>query len=94
MPPPSSANAGLLYTAKGTASLLVPVTSVLAAAGGGWRTVFLAASVSNFVAAAMALFVLKPLRARMRATGAVSMAASPVVVNAAAPVRAAAKDAP
>ena len=76
----ASANAGLLYTAKGTAALLVPLTSVVAASGGGWRTVFLAASVSNFVAAAMALFVLKPLRARMRATNA-AMVPTPVVVN-------------
>src|SRR4029078_765036 len=79
----ASANAGLLYTAKGTAALLVPLTSVIAASGGGWRTVFLAASVSNFIAAAMALFVLKPLRARMRATSAPATVAAPVVVNAA-----------
>jgi OFA family oxalate/formate antiporter-like MFS transporter len=93
----ASANAGLLYTAKGTAALLVPLTSVLAASGGGWRTVFLAASVSNFIAAAMALFVLKPLRARMRATTAVGVPPSPVVVGApAAPAaaRAGAKEAP
>jgi OFA family oxalate/formate antiporter-like MFS transporter len=77
----ASANAGLLYTAKGTAALLVPLTSVIAASGGGWRTVFLAASVSNFIAAAMALFVLKPLRAHMRAASSV-VASSPVVVNA------------
>ena len=76
----ASANAGLLYTAKGTAALLVPLTSVIAVSGGGWRTVFLAASVSNFVAAAMALFVLKPLRARMRATSAAAAPPS-VVVN-------------
>jgi MFS transporter, OFA family, oxalate/formate antiporter len=76
----ASANAGLLYTAKGTAALLVPLTSVIAASGGGWRAVFLAASVANFVAAAMALFILKPLRAHMRA--ATSLAGSPVVVNA------------
>ena len=31
----ASANAGLLYTAKGTAALLVPLTSVIAASG--WR---------------------------------------------------------
>ena len=77
----ASANAGLLYTAKGTAALLVPLTSVIAASGGGWRTVFLAASVSNFIAAAMALFVLKPLRAHMRAATS-ALATPPVVVNA------------
>ena len=65
----AAANAGLLYTAKGTASLLVPLTSMLSAARGGWHTVFLAASILNLVAACMALLVLKPLRARMRRYG-------------------------
>jgi OFA family oxalate/formate antiporter-like MFS transporter len=69
----ASANAGLLYTAKGTAALLVPLTSLLAATG-GWRTVFMAASASNFLAAAMALFVLKPLRSHMRVVGAPAVA--------------------
>ena len=40
----AAANAGLLYTAKGTASLLVPLTSMLSTASGGWHTVFLLAS--------------------------------------------------
>jgi OFA family oxalate/formate antiporter-like MFS transporter len=71
----ASANAGLLYTAKGTASLLVPFTSIMAASSGGWRSVFLAAAVLNAIAAAMALVVLKPMRRRMLAP-----AASPAVV--------------
>ena len=58
----ATTNAGLLYTAKGTASLLVPFASVLAVASGGWHTVFVAAAVMNAVAAIMALAVLKPLR--------------------------------
>ena len=58
----ATTNAGLLYTAKGTAALLVPFASVLAAASGGWHTVFVAAAVMNAVAAVMALAVLKPLR--------------------------------
>ena len=37
----AAGNYGLLYTAKGTAALLVPVTSVMAAASGGWETVFI-----------------------------------------------------
>jgi MFS transporter, OFA family, oxalate/formate antiporter len=61
----AAGNAGLLYTAKGTASLLVPLTSVLAASG-GWHTVFWAAAILNLVAAFMALLVLKPMRARMK----------------------------
>jgi MFS transporter, OFA family, oxalate/formate antiporter len=59
----ATTNAGLLYTAKGTASLLVPLGNVLAAASGSWHTVFIAAAVMNALAAIMALAVLKPLRA-------------------------------
>src|SRR4029077_7574436 len=66
----AAANAGLLYTAKGTASLLVPLSSIVAASAGGWRTVFLSAAAMNFVAAAMALFLLKPIRTRMAAEAA------------------------
>ncbi|MFI5246893.1 MAG: MFS transporter, partial [Gemmatimonadales bacterium] len=62
----ATANAGFLYTAKGTAALLVPLSSVIAGSGGGWRMVFLAAGTMNFVAAAMALLVLKPMRGRMK----------------------------
>ena len=61
----AATNAGMLYTAKGTAALLVPLTSVYAAAG-GWSSVFRASAILNFAAAIMALAVLKPLRARMR----------------------------
>jgi OFA family oxalate/formate antiporter-like MFS transporter len=62
----ATANAGFLYTAKGTAALLVPLSSIIAASGGGWHAVFLTAGCMNFVAAAMALAVLKPMRSRMR----------------------------
>jgi OFA family oxalate/formate antiporter-like MFS transporter len=66
----ATTNAGLLYTAKGTASLLVPLANVLAVASGGWHAVFVAAAVMNAVAAMMALAVLKPLRtAHDRAVG-------------------------
>jgi OFA family oxalate/formate antiporter-like MFS transporter len=58
----AAANAGLLYTAKGTASLLVPLSSVLAAATGSWHMVFIVASVMNAIAALMAWFVLRPMR--------------------------------
>jgi len=61
----ATTNAGLLYTAKGTASLLVPFGNILAA-NGNWHTVFLIAAVMNAVAALMALLVLKPLRNRHR----------------------------
>jgi OFA family oxalate/formate antiporter-like MFS transporter len=58
----AAANAGMLYTAKGTASLLVPLSSVLATATGGWHAVFIVASVMNALAALMAWFVLRPMR--------------------------------
>src|SRR5690242_19916855 len=64
----ATTNAGLLYTAKGTASLLVPLGNVLAQATGGWHTVFLVAAAMNLVAALAAPFVLKPLRARHAAS--------------------------
>ena len=59
----ATTNAGLLYTAKGTASLLVPLGNVLAAYTGNWHTVFVVAAIMNLVASLAALFVLKPLRA-------------------------------
>ena len=58
----ATANAGALYTAKGTASLLVPLSSLLAAATGGWHSVFIVAAVMNAAAALMAWFVLRPMR--------------------------------
>ncbi len=77
----ATANAGFLYTAKGTAALLVPLSSVIAASGGGWRAVFLAAGTMNFVAAVMALAVLKPMRNRMKGADdrAATGAAAPAV---------------
>jgi MFS transporter, OFA family, oxalate/formate antiporter len=60
----ASANAGLLYVAKGIASLVVPLSSLIGASAAGWRGVFVAAAVMNFVAALLAILVLRPLRAR------------------------------
>jgi OFA family oxalate/formate antiporter-like MFS transporter len=61
----AAANAGLLYTAKGTASLLVPLSSVLTAATGNWHSVFLVAAIMNFAAALLAWFVLRPMRRKV-----------------------------
>ena len=58
----AAANAGLLYTAKGTASLLVPLSSVLTAMTGNWHAVFMTAAALNIIAALMAWFVLRPMR--------------------------------
>ena len=64
----ATTNAGLLYTAKGTASLLVPFGNVLAQATGSWRTVFLVAAAMNLAAALAAPLVLRPLRMHHQAT--------------------------
>ncbi|MEM5427751.1 oxalate/formate MFS antiporter [Cupriavidus oxalaticus] len=58
----AATNAGLLYTAKGTAALLVPFSSVITAATGSWHAVFMVASGMAALTAIMALFVLKPMR--------------------------------
>jgi MFS transporter, OFA family, oxalate/formate antiporter len=58
----ATANTGLMYTAKGTAALLVPLSSVLVAATGSWHAVFMTAATLNIVAALMAIFILKPMR--------------------------------
>jgi OFA family oxalate/formate antiporter-like MFS transporter len=71
----ATANTGLLYTAKGTAAIVVPFASVWAAGAGGWHAVFVAAAIANFTAAALALLALKPLRARYAAS------APPAVVD-------------
>src|SRR5262245_60171492 len=68
----ATTNYGMLYTAKGTASLLVPLANVLTAATGSWHAVFNVAAILNIVAAVMALFVLKPMRTRMIASSAKS----------------------
>jgi OFA family oxalate/formate antiporter-like MFS transporter len=58
----AATNAGLLYTAKGTAALLVPFSSVITAATGDWHAVFVLASAMAALSALLALFVLKPMR--------------------------------
>jgi len=65
----ATTNYGMLYTAKGTASLLVPLASVLTAATGSWHAVFYVAAILNIIAAVMALFMLKPMRIKAMARG-------------------------
>jgi OFA family oxalate/formate antiporter-like MFS transporter len=62
----ASANAGMLYTAKGTAALLVPIGAVIVSQY-GWTPVFYIASGLNIGAALLAWFVLKPWRERFLA---------------------------
>jgi OFA family oxalate/formate antiporter-like MFS transporter len=65
----ATTNYGLLYTAKGTAALLVPLGNVLMSATGSWTAVFVIAAVLNIIAAIMAPTVLRPLRLREMAKG-------------------------
>ncbi|AWN43611.1 oxalate/formate MFS antiporter [Methylobacterium durans] len=58
----AATNAGLLYTAKGTAALLVPVANYLQQSTGNWDGVFLAAAGANVLASILAIAVLKPWR--------------------------------
>lgn len=61
----ATTNYGLLYTAKGTASLFLPLGSYLQEVIGGWSAVFLLAIAFDWLTALLALFVLKPMRRRM-----------------------------
>jgi OFA family oxalate/formate antiporter-like MFS transporter len=59
----ATTKAGMLYTAKGTVALIVPLASVIASTL-GWNAVFLLAAGLNFTAAVLAVVALKPLRRR------------------------------
>jgi OFA family oxalate/formate antiporter-like MFS transporter len=65
----ATTNYGMLYTAKGTASLLVPLANVLTNATGSWHAVFYVAAALNIIAAIMALAVLRPMRRRAMEQG-------------------------
>src|ERR1700722_12059360 len=43
----ATANASLLYTAKGTSAFLVPLANILKTATGSWEAVFLVAAITN-----------------------------------------------
>ena len=59
----AATNASIMLTAKGTSSLVVPLSGVVMAMTGSWYTVFIIAAAMNLVAAVLAL-ALKPVRAR------------------------------
>jgi MFS transporter, OFA family, oxalate/formate antiporter len=65
----ATTNYGMLYTAKGTASLLVPLANVLTSATGTWNAVFIVAALLNIAAAILALVALRPMRIRAMASG-------------------------
>lgn len=60
----ATANAMMLYTAKGTSAFLVPLANVLKTATGSWESVFLVAAGMNLLVVVLALFVLLPIRVR------------------------------
>ena len=65
----ATVNLSLLYTAKGTSAFLVPVANLIKASTGTWHMVFVVTALMNFAVVALALFVLKPMRARAMAKG-------------------------
>ncbi|HTZ55362.1 MAG TPA: oxalate/formate MFS antiporter [Candidatus Acidoferrum sp.] len=58
----ATTNYGMLYTAKGTGSLIVPLASVLTAMTGSWTLALSVAAIFNIVAALLSIGVLRPLR--------------------------------
>jgi OFA family oxalate/formate antiporter-like MFS transporter len=70
----ATANLSFLYTAKGLSAFLVPVANLIVAATGSWHMVFVLTAIINLVVVALALAVLRPLRARRFARTAPSLA--------------------
>jgi len=64
----ATANAGMLYTAKGAGALLVPIAAAIAKSR-GWGSVFMIAMAFNLTAAFLGLAVLRPMRMRHFAAG-------------------------
>ncbi|MDE2607177.1 MAG: oxalate/formate MFS antiporter [Burkholderiales bacterium] len=60
----AAGNAGMMYTAKGTASLIVPLSAVLSR-GGNWNRVFMFAAAISIIAGLLAKFVLQPMRHKL-----------------------------
>jgi len=77
----ATTNAGMLYTAKGAGSLVVPFATALSLAK-GWHTVFTIGIIFNLLAAAIGLFILKPMRVRHFEAVRAELAASPAAVTA------------
>jgi OFA family oxalate/formate antiporter-like MFS transporter len=71
----AAANAGTLYTAKGTASLLVPLASALSA-GGNWDRVFIVTAAITIAAGILAKLMLAPMRKRTIAEANASVASA------------------
>jgi len=64
----ATANNGLLYTAKGTCALAVPLANLLVTATGTWTSVLLATAASSLMAGLVAKFLVAPMRVRLLAS--------------------------
>jgi OFA family oxalate/formate antiporter-like MFS transporter len=60
----ASTNYAMLYTAKGTAALFVPIGSLLAIRTGSWSVTLVVAAIANVCAALIMIAVVRPLRLR------------------------------
>jgi OFA family oxalate/formate antiporter-like MFS transporter len=67
----------MLYTAKGTAALVVPLASLISSHM-GWQAVFVVAVALNATAALMALFVIRPMRRAFILGNGVTATAAPI----------------
>ena len=74
----ATTNAGLLYTAKGAASFLVPVASILEKSTGSWHSVFLVAAVANVLVGVTAVLIVKPMREAAHRTSLATVQMAPV----------------
>jgi OFA family oxalate/formate antiporter-like MFS transporter len=63
-------NYGIMYTAKGAASLLVPLGNLLSQATGSWHAVYAVGCLMNVTAALLGFFVLRPIiNSRLKKVG-------------------------
>jgi MFS transporter, OFA family, oxalate/formate antiporter len=74
----ATTNAGLLYTAKGTAAFLVPAASWLQVQTGSWHAVFVVAAVANILVGVTALFIVKPMRVSAQRAALAAMTMNPL----------------
>jgi len=58
----TTAHYGLLYTAKGVASLLIPITSEIHDMKGSWKPVMIMCFTLGFTASILILFLARPLK--------------------------------
>lgn len=73
----ATVNYGLMYTAKGAASLLIPFGNVLTRSTGSWHAVYTVGCLMALIASLLAFFVLKPaIKKRLRPVSEIAAAAA------------------